>query len=169
VHSGNNAVAFKDFQSNQSPETSSGLNFIYKQDASQDPSIAVNLNAARVNAFYVVNTVHDFTYRYGFTESAFNFQTTNFQKEGRGNDRVTISVQDGHGFNNADFATPPEYVYKTVYVFLSRTRLSDYCVFSGQLGRMRMFLWTLTTVKFFFLKKKKTMCFLIHFIHLAKT
>ena len=114
--SGNNAVAFEETEDNQSPESSSGLNFVYEQDPSQDPSVITNLNAARVNAFYVVNTVHDFTYRYGFTESAFNFQTTNFQNEGAGNDRVLISVQDGGGDNNANFATPPEYVYINRFV-----------------------------------------------------
>jgi extracellular elastinolytic metalloproteinase len=24
--------------------------------------------------FYLINTVHDYAYRYGFTEAAFNFQ-----------------------------------------------------------------------------------------------
>lgn len=86
-----------------------------------------NLDAARTNAFYIVNTVHDISYKYGFTEAgkhilcsqnnhqvhrrvyvAFNFQNNNFGKGGSGNDRVTISVQDANGIDNADFATPAE-------------------------------------------------------------
>jgi extracellular elastinolytic metalloproteinase len=52
--------------------------------------------------------VHDIAYKYGFTESAFNFQETNFKHGGKGGDRVQLSVQNGEGFNNANFATPPE-------------------------------------------------------------
>ncbi|PPQ79236.1 hypothetical protein CVT24_007530 [Panaeolus cyanescens] len=121
--SGNNAVAFKGSSSATSSQTSSGLNFVYTQNPSQAPTVQANIDAARVNAFYIVNTIHDITYRYGFTESAFNFQTNNFGKGGSGNDAVTVSVQDSSGTNNANFATPAD----------------------GQPGRMRMFLWTLTS------------------------
>jgi extracellular elastinolytic metalloproteinase len=54
--------------------------------------------------------VHDIAYRYGFTEEAGNFQVTNFENGGKGGDRVELTVQDGGGLNNANFATPPEYV-----------------------------------------------------------
>lgn len=87
-----------------------GLNFNAEYKDILDPTNAVNLNAARTNAFYVMNVMHDFSYRYGFTESAFNFQQNNFGKGGLGQDRVLISVQDASGTNNANFATPPEYV-----------------------------------------------------------
>ncbi|KAI0357172.1 hypothetical protein OH77DRAFT_1399444 [Trametes cingulata] len=119
VTAGNNAVAFKGTQTNTTSESSEGLNFIFVQDPSKDPRVQVNIDAARTNAFYIVNTVHDISYVYGFTEAAFNFQNNNFGKGGAGNDRVTISVQDTAGLDNADFATPPD----------------------GQSGRMRMFLW----------------------------
>ncbi|KAI9453868.1 Fungalysin metallopeptidase-domain-containing protein [Lactarius psammicola] len=104
-------------------ETSATDNFIYNYNFAQSPTTTVNLDAAVTNAFYVVNTVHDFTYRYGFTESTFNFQTNNFGKGGLGNDRVTVSVQDPAGIDNADFSTPPD----------------------GQSGHMRMFLWDFTS------------------------
>ncbi|EIM81848.1 uncharacterized protein STEHIDRAFT_103213 [Stereum hirsutum FP-91666 SS1] len=121
---GNNAIAFKTSQTTgTTSQSSSGLNFIYVQDATTAPTTAVNVHAATTNAFYVVNTIHDVSYKYGFTESAFNFQNNNFGKGGSGNDRVTISVQDAAGTNNADFATPAD----------------------GQSGRMRMFLWTETS------------------------
>ena len=45
---------------------------------------------------------------YGFTEKSSNFQTNNFGKGSKGNDRITVSVQDKAGMDNADFATPPD-------------------------------------------------------------
>ncbi|KAI0641708.1 Fungalysin metallopeptidase-domain-containing protein [Trametes meyenii] len=120
--SGNNVITFKGPQTNTSQETSSGDNFIFVQDADVPPTVQANIDAARTNTFYIVNTVHDISFVYGFTEAAFNFQNNNFGNGGKGNDRVTVSVQDAAGTNNADFATPPD----------------------GQSGRMRMFLFTST-------------------------
>jgi hypothetical protein len=94
--SGNNVVAYKGSTSSTTPESSSG-SFVYTQNPSQAPTVAANLDAARTNAFYLVNTVHDISYLYGFTESAFNFQNDNGSKGGKGNDRVTVSVQDSAG------------------------------------------------------------------------
>ncbi|KAI9453866.1 Fungalysin metallopeptidase-domain-containing protein [Lactarius psammicola] len=119
--SGNNVVAAKG--STATSQTSATDNFIFTQNAAQAPTVAANIGAAVTNAFYVVNTVHDTTYRYGFTEATFNFQTNNFGKGGLGNDPVTVSVQDPAGVDNADFATPAD----------------------GQSGHMRMFLWDFTT------------------------
>ncbi|KAH8981285.1 Fungalysin metallopeptidase-domain-containing protein [Lactarius hatsudake] len=118
---GNNVFAAKG--TTATSQSSATLNFIYTQNAAQAPTVAVNVAAAVVNAFYIVNSVHDLTYRYGFTESTFNFQTNNFGKGGVGNDRVTVSVQDPAGTDNADFSTPPD----------------------GQSGHMRMFLWDFTS------------------------
>ncbi|KAF8156585.1 Fungalysin metallopeptidase-domain-containing protein [Crassisporium funariophilum] len=120
--SGNNAASFKSVSTATTVQSSPGLNFIFTQDANSSPTVQANLDAARVNAFYIVNSVHDITYRYGFTEATFNFQSNNFAKGGTGNDAVTISVQDASGINNANFATPAD----------------------GQSGRMRMFLWDIT-------------------------
>ncbi|KAI0033845.1 Fungalysin metallopeptidase-domain-containing protein [Vararia minispora EC-137] len=119
---GNNAIAFKSSQTTGVASQSSSGSFVFTQDPAQAPTVSANLNAAIVNAFYVVNSIHDISYLYGFTESAFNFQNNNFGKGGAGNDRVTISVQDSAGIDNADFATPAD----------------------GTSGRMRMFLWDLT-------------------------
>ncbi|KAH9030754.1 Fungalysin metallopeptidase-domain-containing protein [Lactarius pseudohatsudake] len=107
---GNNVFAAKG--TTATSQSSATLNFIFTQNAAQAPTVAANVAAAVVNAFYIVNTVHDVTYRYGFTESTFNFQTNNFGKGGVGNDRVTVSVQDPAGTDNADFSTPPEYVHR---------------------------------------------------------
>lgn len=103
---GNNVLAFKGQK--VSAQTAAGLNFNAEYDDTKEPTDATNVNAARTNAFFVANAVHDFAYRYGFTESAFNFQLSNQGKGGRQNDRVLLSVQDASGVNNANFATPPE-------------------------------------------------------------
>nr|BBI93468.1 metalloprotease [Pleurotus salmoneostramineus] len=120
---GNNVVAYKGSQSSLSTQTSDGHNFIYEFDVALEPTAGQNLDVARTNAFYVSNMIHDISYLYGFTEKAFNFQNDNFDNEGKGNDRVLMSVQDASGTNNANFATPAD----------------------GQSGRCRMYLWTMTT------------------------
>lgn len=120
---GNNILAYKSSTSSTTSQSSSGLVFNYPVSFTTAPTTTANVNAARVNAFYLGNTVHDIQYRFGFTEAAFNFQNSNFNKGGSGNDRVTISIQDSAGRDNADFSTPPD----------------------GQSGHMRMFLWDLTS------------------------
>ncbi|KZW02695.1 hypothetical protein EXIGLDRAFT_732940 [Exidia glandulosa HHB12029] len=125
---GNNAIAFKGnvttFSIEQIIETAAKESapgvFDYKFDLASDPSSTNNLNAARVNAWYVANMAHDILYRYGFTEEAFNFQNNNFGKGGNETDVVFISVQDASDNNNANFATLPD----------------------GEPGIMRMYLWS---------------------------
>ncbi|KAI0354108.1 peptidase M36 [Trametes cingulata] len=119
---GNNAIAFKGSQSSATSQSSSGLVFNYSANANASPTTTANVNAACVNAFYIVNSNHDNTYKYGFTEAAFNSQNNIFGKGGKGDDRVTVSVQDSAATDNADFATPPD----------------------GQSGAMRMFMWNYT-------------------------
>jgi len=77
------------------------------------------IDAAVTQLFYTNNLIHDFYYRYGFNEEAGNFQQYNFGRGGRENDGVIANAQDGSGYNNANFMTPPD----------------------GQNGRMRMYLW----------------------------
>ncbi|TEB21331.1 hypothetical protein FA13DRAFT_140775 [Coprinellus micaceus] len=120
---GNNVIAYKGTTSSLTSQSATGQVFDYTYDTSAAPSTTLNVNAARTNAFYVINKLHDIAYRYGFTEAAFNFQNDNFGKGGSGNDRVLMSVQDSSGTNNANFATPPD----------------------GQSGTCRMYIWTLTT------------------------
>jgi extracellular elastinolytic metalloproteinase len=120
--SGNNVLSFKSTLSSPATQSSAGLNFNQVYTDTQDPTTASNIDAAKTNAFYIINSMHDFAYRYGFTEKAFNFQQSNFGKGGKERDRVLMSVQDASGVNNANFATPPD----------------------GQSGQCRMFIWTLT-------------------------
>ncbi|KAG0276017.1 Fungalysin/Thermolysin Extracellular metalloproteinase 5 [Linnemannia exigua] len=68
------------------------------------------------------NNVHDVFHHYGFDEESGNFQENNFGKGGLGNDAVIANAQDGSGYNNANFATPPD----------------------GQRGQMRMYVWDIT-------------------------
>src|SRR5262249_47184562 len=58
--------------------------------------------------FYWNNFMHDKLYELGFTEAAGNFQNNNFGRGGLGNDAVQADAQDGGGFNNANFSTPPD-------------------------------------------------------------
>ena len=70
-------------------QSSATLNFNYVQDPTVNPdAVQANIDAARVNTFYIVNTVHDISYLYGFTEAAFNFQGNDFGWRGAGNDHV---------------------------------------------------------------------------------
>ncbi|KAJ6579478.1 metalloprotease [Mycena vulgaris] len=118
--SGNNVQAFVDLAvSNTTAQSSPNLIFNYTQDPDLAPGEGTNLDAARTNAFYVINTMHDITYRYGFTESAFNFQQTNTEGAGVGGDAVLASVQNTNGTDDAFFITLPE----------------------GQPGIMVLFLW----------------------------
>ncbi|CAE6448737.1 unnamed protein product [Rhizoctonia solani] len=122
VTSGNNVLAYKSSSSTGTTSQSSATNnYVYTFNAAGTP--AANKDPATVNAFYVGNMMHDLLYRYGFTETAYNFQRNNNGKGGAQNDHVLISVQDASGTNNANFATPAD----------------------GQSGQMRMFTWTLTS------------------------
>ncbi|KAG8765974.1 hypothetical protein FRC12_007169 [Ceratobasidium sp. 428] len=117
--SGNNVLAFRNASTTK--QSSSRNNYVFNFDPARGP--VENKDSATVNAFFVANMMHDLLYRYGFTESAFNFQRDNNGKGGAANDHVPLSVQDASGTNNANFATPPD----------------------GQSGQMRMFTFTLSS------------------------
>ena len=59
--------------------------------------------ASAVQLFYWCNWMHDKLYELGFTESAGNFQKDNFGRGGQDDDVILADVQDGSGFNNANF------------------------------------------------------------------
>ncbi|CAE6431427.1 unnamed protein product [Rhizoctonia solani] len=121
--SGNNVISYKSSTSGTTSQSSATNNYNYVFNSAVSPSTSPNVDAARVNAFYVANMIHDVTYRYGFDEASYNFQQNNNGKGGAQNDRVQISVQDSSGTNNANFATPAD----------------------GQPGQMRMYTWTYTS------------------------
>jgi len=95
--------------------------FEYPEDLFSEPY--QYKESAVANLFYWNNLIHDIFYQYGFTEEAGNFQENNFGNGGKANDAVQANAQDGAGYNNANFATPPD----------------------GQRPRMRMYLWNWAT------------------------
>ncbi|KAJ3501376.1 hypothetical protein NLJ89_g9366 [Agrocybe chaxingu] len=121
VTSGNNTLSFKwldpgyaysngKLSNSADPDS---LTFSIHYNTALPLDNPTNLEAARTNAFYVMNVMHDVFYRYGFTEDAFNFQVTNLRGSGmtKAADPVRLSVQaQGAGVNNAFFASPAEYV-----------------------------------------------------------
>jgi extracellular elastinolytic metalloproteinase len=114
---GNNAVSAVGSATARSTGPSE---FFYHYVNGGDPYTSSQKNASVVNAFYVINAIHDIAYKYGFTEATFNFQQTNIVAAGKGNDRVVIHVQDNALRNGAEFATPPD----------------------GFNGRLQLWLWT---------------------------
>ena len=108
---GNNVDAHLDRNDNDQPDLPRPTGtpfrvFDFPLDLTQAPTTYGN--AAVVNLFYWNNVIHDRLYELGFTESAGNFQNTNFGRGGVGNDAVQADAQDGGGFNNANMATPPD-------------------------------------------------------------
>ena len=88
------------------PQGSPSRVFDFTLDLTQAPT--TYSNAAVVQLFYWNNFMHDKLYELGFTEAAGNFQSTNFGRGGLGNDAVQADAQDGGGYNNANFSTPPD-------------------------------------------------------------
>ncbi len=127
---GNNVYAYEDvFATNFAGSSADGgtaRNFNFPFSINADA--ATNQNASITNLFYVNNMVHDIFYKFGFTESAKNFQQNNFGLGGFGNDYVNAEAQDGAGTNNANFSSPPD----------------------GSKPRMQMFLWSTVNRLFYY-------------------
>jgi len=58
------------------------------------PTDPENIEAATVQAFYVINVLHDSLNRYGFDEVAGNMQATNYTGNGISGDHMIVSVVD---------------------------------------------------------------------------
>ncbi|KAH7886682.1 Fungalysin metallopeptidase-domain-containing protein [Phlebopus sp. FC_14] len=111
-----------DGDSGHSPSTVFSFPYAPSPMDSEDASMREareHIDATVTQLFYTSNMVHDLFYQYGFTEPAGNFQQYNFGRGGAEGDAVIANAQDGSGFNNANFMTPPD----------------------GQNGRCRMYLW----------------------------
>ena len=133
--SGNNAESFADLDADRvfdnadvRPVVKSGrvLNYVY--DHTAEPTATPSQSeAAAVNAFFLVNWMHDWYYDSGFTEATGNGQLNNFGRGGVAGDPLLITSQAGANVglrNNADMSTPAD----------------------GARPRMRMFLWTAGTL-----------------------
>jgi hypothetical protein len=120
---GNNVRAYLDKDANNRRDMGGTRvmtgRFLTTANLAETPESTANKNVAVQNLFYLNNRLHDVLRPLGFDEAAGNFQADNFGLGGLGNDAVNAEAQDGSGFNNANFATPPD----------------------GQAPRMQMFLW----------------------------
>ncbi len=129
---GNNVNAYLDtLDSNNGgfqPDGGEALVFDFPFDDQAEPSELTS--AAITNLFYANNFMHDFSYMYGFTEAAGNFQKNNYGNGGIAGDAVIAQAQDGavlfdgEHLNNANFGTPPD----------------------GNRPRMQMYNWTQSNV-----------------------
>ncbi len=117
---GNNVFAYLDEMS-VNPSTgqvsaNGGANHNFDFPFSFPENYVNNTNASLTNLFYSNNKVHDIMYKYGFTETAGNFQSHNFGLGGNQNDHVMAESRDGGGvadlslgiYNNANFSTPSD-------------------------------------------------------------
>jgi len=126
ISRGNNVYTYTDMDNLDTPQFTvdggSSRNFDFPLDLSYWPTGSPGTgytDAALTNLFYVNNRVHDILYKFGFTETAKNFQANNFGKGGAGNDYVKAEARDGSGTNNANFSTPSD----------------------GNNGKMQMYIW----------------------------
>ncbi|KAJ3096078.1 Fungalysin/Thermolysin Extracellular metalloproteinase 5 [Phlyctochytrium planicorne] len=123
---GNNVAAFSNFQDaanplKNDPVVAPDFKFDFGFDETKEPAPnSKEVDTAVSNMFVVANTFHDVMFHFGFDEAAGNFQVKNFSPNGKGGDPVVATSQDGSGFDNANFASPPD----------------------GQAGRMKMFLFS---------------------------
>lgn len=103
---GNNAFAYTDEANTNtaqfSPDGGATRTFDFPLDITLSQQSYTS--AAVTNLFYTSNKMHDVFYKFGFTESARNYQTNNFGKGGAGDDPVLAESRDGSGLNNANFA-----------------------------------------------------------------
>ncbi|WP_149258655.1 M36 family metallopeptidase [Actinomadura sp. K4S16] len=80
--------------------------------ATLDSPQEADLEAAISNLFVQHNRMHDWSYRLGFTESAWNMQADNGERGGRGGDPEQGNAQAGARFptvrDNANQITPPD-------------------------------------------------------------
>ncbi len=120
VTAGNNVSAQEDRDANNTggfqPDGGAGLDFDFALDLNQEP--ANYESAAITNLFYWNNILHDVHYQYGFDEASGNFQVNNYGNGGLGGDAVQADAQDGSGFNNANFATPPDGIAPRMQQFI---------------------------------------------------
>ncbi|KAJ2438608.1 hypothetical protein GGF42_008241, partial [Coemansia sp. RSA 2424] len=119
VYAQSNPDGGRSWENNFRP-TASDRVFDYALDLGKQPT--TYLEAAVTQLFYTNNFMHDLFYHYGFDEQAGNFQDENFSGKGKAHDAVIANAQDGSGFNNANFATPPD----------------------GRHPKMRMYVWDIT-------------------------
>lgn len=131
---GNNVYTYSDQDNTNtpgySPDGGSALSFNFPfADGRYDNPMNYR-DAALTNLFYMNNKMHDIFYKFGFTETARNYQTNNFGRGGIQGDAVRAEGFDGSGLNNANFSSGYERVVS------GQNQVSA--------PRMQMYLWTRT-------------------------
>ena len=119
---GNNAHAYHDQSADnesEGDEPDGGDRLVFDFPFDGDASIQENLDADITNLFYWNNFIHDWSYKFGFNESAGNFQENNYGNGGRDGDFVRAETLDGEDTGNANFGAPED----------------------GGNGRMQMYRW----------------------------
>ncbi|WWC68087.1 uncharacterized protein I206_102006 [Kwoniella pini CBS 10737] len=125
---GNNVYAHEDwegrnnFLQNYRPIANDSV-FVYEYGEPDGLRPKEYIDMVITQLFYTSNMYHDLLHRLGFDELSGNFQVYNFDKGGKGGDAVITNAQDGSGYNNANFMTPPD----------------------GEAPRMRMYIWDTAT------------------------
>lgn len=115
VTSGNNANAYADLAApnglgagDLQPSVTAPRTFDYPFEPTLAPLANANQShAATVNAFYIVNWLHDWFYDHGFAEVDGNGQLDNFGRGGLGNDAIRVEAQDAAAAT-ANMATPAD-------------------------------------------------------------
>ncbi|WP_419868221.1 T9SS-dependent M36 family metallopeptidase [Chryseobacterium sp. CT-SW4] len=127
---GNNVFAYEDTADMDVPGVSpdGGASRTFNFPFNINGTFGYNQNASITNLFYINNRVHDVFYKFGFTETAKNFQQNNWGLGGLDDDSVYAEAQDGGGTNNANFSSPPD----------------------SYNGWMQMYLWSTVNQLFFY-------------------
>lgn len=113
---GNNVYAFEDRDgdgTSNGTDPDGGPSLVFDFPYISDGEAIDNVDAAVTNLFYMNNIMHDFSYVYGFTEAAGNFQRNTYGNGGAANDEVYAYAQASATAtipqtNNASFGAPPD-------------------------------------------------------------
>jgi len=113
---GNNVYTYEDINGTNTASyvTDAGNPLVFDYPLDINSTLDTYRDAAITNLFYANNRIHDVFYKFGFTETARNFQQNNYGFEGRGNDAVFAEARDGYGrndseyLNNANFSSPAD-------------------------------------------------------------
>lgn len=107
---GNNVFAQDDVDGDNAGGTrpDGGVELVFDFPFDDTQPAASYLSASTTNLFYVINSMHDLLWHYGFDEAAGNFQQLNYTGAGQGGDPVNAYSQDANAANNANFASPPD-------------------------------------------------------------
>ncbi|CAE6394155.1 unnamed protein product [Rhizoctonia solani] len=126
--SGNNVIAFKSTTSATTSQSSATNNYDYAYNPAVAPTTSPNVDAARTNAFYTANMIHDLTVSNANIDTdsmkrltTSKFQNDNYGKGGKGNDRIQLYAQETSGTNDtyftssADGETSEIHMYTWIY------------------------------------------------------